>query len=38
MLRGILKGLAAGWIVKKLSQRATRHGRTYYREQRRDRD
>jgi hypothetical protein len=38
MLRGILKGLAAGWIVKKISQRATRRGRSYYRAPARDRD
>ncbi len=27
MFKGILKGLAVGWILKKLSNRAARHRR-----------
>lgn len=32
MFRGILKGLAAGWVIKKISNRAARRGRTYHRD------
>ncbi len=32
MIRGILKGLAAGWVMKKLSNRATRRRRSYDRD------
>lgn len=32
MIRGILKGLAAGWVMKKLSNRATRRRHSYDRD------
>jgi hypothetical protein len=32
MIRGILKGLAAGWVMKKLSNRAMRRRRSYDRD------